>query len=41
MVVRPNAQARGNLPTVDPELGELHTVTQLVSDAARVCEGLC
>ena len=40
-VVGPNAQARGNLPTVDPELGELHTVTQLVSDAAKVCEGLC
>lgn len=39
-VIGPDAQARGNLPTVDPTLGELRTVTQLVSDAARVCEGL-
>lgn len=26
------------MPTVDPEQGELRTVTQLVSDAAEVCE---
>ncbi|KAF9649340.1 ARM repeat-containing protein [Thelephora ganbajun] len=28
-------EARGNMPTVDPEQGELRTITQLVSDAAE------
>ena len=31
-----NLQARGNLPTVDQEQGELRTITQLVLDAAEV-----
>jgi len=31
-------QARGNLPTIDPEQGELRTLTQLVLDAAEVAE---
>ena len=33
-------QAGGNLPTVDPEHGELRTLSQLVSDVMEVCKRL-
>lgn len=28
----------GNMPTVNPEQGELRTITQLVTDASEVCQ---